>query len=640
MEKTVTRDQMNTILQGRPKGVSGKEIIDTYVANGYKIEGINYEKPKPTLMDKAKDYATEAIQNPVETAKGVIKGIPGQSAALVKLAEMPGKFVATKLAEAVGADTSGIGLDFTPIEELTAPSNKAQEVGIFASNFLPAGKAVGLAKAGVEAVAPVIGRGIAKTVKPVTKLAGKGLDVVKSTADEALFAPTAEEATKTSLNPFIDNVAEVSIPVKSEGGVTKYVVKNAKDATPEDISAYKEEAGSLYNNFTTQAKKFMKERTVDGGSPVEQVGQKTDKYVEQVNKLRKSVGKQMGKIEEAAENVQVPFNNSQTVQDFVLETADALKGGAKYGPDAGITKEVQKLSDDILRLEKSGGSVKDTLNMTRKWARYLEDQKDKFGDFTANKGANAQIERVIKSIKDDARSVLSENNDTYRTLVEGYRRTSRFGEEAKRLLGQEGLYGDSIKGAATVKRAIQSNSDAGARQFLKTLRDITGYDAIKEGDIALKAMKDVGDYQGLSMLDVLSDVQGGLLGAAKNVAKKLTPKESTRVKKYINKDTSFNAAVMPKMTSYNAHSLSKSLKNSLLNDSKGKFDKPDRFTGEGYSYKEAKTGLAEDGVNHDNRIVIGKDDRGESIIIDGTHLLEAYRDLKLPIPKNKVQILK
>ena len=280
----------------------------------------------------------------------------------------------------------------------------------------------------------------------------------------------------------------------------------------------------------------MKERTTKGGSPVEQVGQKTDKYVEEVAKLRKSVGKQMGKIEEAAENVQVPFNNSQTVQDFVLETADALKGGAKYGPDAGVTKELTKLSDDILRLEKEGGTVRDTLNMTRKWARYLEDQKDKFGDFTENKYANAQIERVINTMKEDARKVLADNNESYRTLVQGYAKTSQFAKEAKRLLGQEGLYGDSIKGAATVKRAIQSNSDAGARQFLKTLRDITGYDAIKEGDIALKAMQDVGDYQGLSLLGVLNEVKGGLPETIKNIAKKtLTPKESTRVKKYINK---------------------------------------------------------------------------------------------------------
>lgn len=533
-DKYLTKEQMQTILDSRPKGVPISDAVNMYVKNGWTIQGVN--EPKPSLVSKAAsvvaDYGKEAVMNPLETAKGVVKGVPGQSAQLLKLAD---KGISAGI-NALGGIVGDTMLDYSAVEELTSPSNKAQTVGVVGSNLLPVGELAGIANAGVKAVAPAIIKGASKVAKPIAKVAGQGAEAIKSAADEALFAPTAEEATKTSLNPFIDSVAEVSIPVKSEGGATKYIVKNAKDATPEEVNAYKQEAGSLYNMFTTQAKKFMKERTVDGGSPVEQVGQKTDKYVEQVNNLRKSVGAQMGKIEQAAENVQVPFNKLQIVQDFVLETADALKGGAKYGPDAGITKEVQKLSDDILQLEKDGGSVKDTLNMTRKWARYLEDQKDKFGDFTSNKGANIQIEKVVKSIKENARDVLSENNDTYRTLVEGYRRTSRFGEEAKRLLGQEGLYGDSIKGAATVKRAIQSNSDAGARQFLKTLRDITGYDAIKEGDIALKAMKDVGDYQGLSLLNVLSDVQGGIMGTAKNIAKRtLTPKESTKVKKYINK---------------------------------------------------------------------------------------------------------
>ena len=66
MEKTVTRDQMNTILEGRPKGVSGKEIIDTYIANGYKVEGINYT-PEQSFGQKAKDVAIGFGKGAVKT---------------------------------------------------------------------------------------------------------------------------------------------------------------------------------------------------------------------------------------------------------------------------------------------------------------------------------------------------------------------------------------------------------------------------------------------------------------------------------------------------------------------------------------------------------------------------------------------
>lgn len=541
-ENYLSKETLKAALEA--KGITtnekAKPVIDALIRKGAIIEGIN--EPK-SVVDNAKDLAIGFAKGVGRTAVNTASGVQDIGQGILGGAEA---LVTGKPLEQTKAFQPGVGIEAlkqeTPqgqsVTQALQPTNDMQKYGGYAETGAEVlyGGGAQLLKAGVVKGAEALAPKVAKVVKPIKSLSSKGVEAVKSTTDEALFSPTAEEATKTSLNPFIDKVAEVSIPVKSEGGVTKYILKNAKDATPDEINAYKEEVGSLYNTFTTQAKKFMKERTVEGGSPVEQVGQKVDKFVEEVSKLRRSVGAQMGKIEQAAENVQVPFNKSEAVQNFVLETADALKGGAKYGPDAGITKEIQKLSDDILRLEKSGGSVKETLNMTRKWARYLEDQKDKFGDFTSNKSANLQIERVIRSIKEDARKVLADNNESYRTLVKDYAKTSRFGEESKRLLGQEGLYGDSIKGSATVKRAIQSNSDAGARQFLKTLRDITGYDAIKEGDIALKAMKDVGDYQGLSLLNVLSDVQGGLIGTVKNVTKRtLTPKESTRVKKYINK---------------------------------------------------------------------------------------------------------
>ncbi len=88
--------------------------------------------------------------------------------------------------------------------------------------------------------------------------------------------------------------------------------------------------------------------------------------------------------------------------------------------------------------------------------------------------------------------------------------------------------------------------------------------------------------------------------------------------------------------SFDPYLLSKDTKNSLFNDSSGKFDKPDRFEGKQYSYNEAKTGKAENGQDLAGRIIIGKDGKGNTILKDGTHLLEAYRDLRLPIPRKKV----
>lgn len=56
MEKVVSKSEMQTILDNRPKGVAMDDVIKAYTSNGYKVEGINYEKPK-TLTENAKDLA-------------------------------------------------------------------------------------------------------------------------------------------------------------------------------------------------------------------------------------------------------------------------------------------------------------------------------------------------------------------------------------------------------------------------------------------------------------------------------------------------------------------------------------------------------------------------------------------------------
>lgn len=65
-------------------------------------------------------------------------------------------------------------------------------------------------------------------------------------------------------------------------------------------------------------------------------------------------------------------------------------------------------------------------------------------------------------------------------------------------------------------------------------------------------------------------------------------------------------------------------------------DKPNRLVGEKLSFREAMTGLATNGENLLGRIRVAIDDNGKLLIEDGTHLLEAYRQLKLPVPKEKI----
>jgi len=80
----------------------------------------------------------------------------------------------------------------------------------------------------------------------------------------------------------------------------------------------------------------------------------------------------------------------------------------------------------------------------------------------------------------------------------------------------------------------------------------------------------------------------------------------------------------------NSTELSQILKNSILNEwDSGKIN---RLDWKQYSISEAKTGFTNKWTKSEKRIVIWVDDNNNLILIDWTHLLEAYRRLKKNIP--------
>lgn len=86
-----------------------------------------------------------------------------------------------------------------------------------------------------------------------------------------------------------------------------------------------------------------------------------------------------------------------------------------------------------------------------------------------------------------------------------------------------------------------------------------------------------------------------------------------------------------------AESLSRFAKNSFVNNPEDALLKRNRLKGEGLSFEEARTGIASNGKNLKDRIVFSKNDKGEVVLEDGRHLLEAYRQLGVPVPKDKIK---
>lgn len=378
------------------------------------------------------------------------------------------------------------------------------------------------------------------------KIGNKALDVAKTATDatvqkisnakgtidnlaEKFSSPEVSEATKVSLNPkeaLKGTGQDIQVSV---GGK----LKNLSEITPDETTQMQVSTQKALDTFTTQAQKFAKDRSVVGGSPVEVVGTRADKALTFADKKRQVIGQKMGDIELKYVNDKLPIGEkslntfSETIKSF---------DNPKYGVDTAEAPVVRKLITDFDTLEKGGATIGERLDFIRSWDKYLRDSKDAFGNFKENATANTRIQNAVKVLKDETVDAVSTKDKVYRNLRTQYRTYKQLDEIGNSLLGKEGALGQRIKGASLIKRAIQSNSDAGARQFLIKLKELTGYDAIKEGDLALTAMENAGDYQGLSLLNIVKEGKSGLINRGLEWARNRTVGNNVeRVKKYIKK---------------------------------------------------------------------------------------------------------
>jgi len=571
----ISRQQFQTILDNAPVGVDKKKLMEKFVMDGHQIEGIDSnvvkqslqpkptEAVKPSFIEQQKEILTgkertERVKGIVERTQKGEQGL-GQAAFQVGGEVIRGGFESFAGLPGIkqGFDLIGKGLgalsETEPIKkagEVISPitgkaldwynsldeNNKANvDAAIQYLSVIPAEKVGGavLSKAlkVVDEAAPAV-----KATVDATKSAIKtSKDVIKSGATKVvntiedfgrkINAPDVADATKVSLNPkkaLMESGQDIQVSV---GGK----LKKLSEVSPAEYEKMQLSTEKSLTNFTKEAELYKNNRN-PLNDPTEIVGQRVDKALEFANKKRQNIGKKMGDIEVKYTNENLPIGK-KTNSTF----AETIKSfDSKFGMDAADAKVVQKLVNDFDILEKGGATIGERLEFVRSWDKYLNDAKDTFGKFKENATANTRIQNAVKTLKEETVSAISSKDKVYRGLRSQYSIYKKLDEIGDSLLGKDGLLGDRIKGGATVKRALKSNSDAGARQFLTKLKELTGYDAIKEGDIALTAMENVGDYQGLSLLEVLNEGKGGIIKRGlKFVRNKAVGDESVRTLKYI-----------------------------------------------------------------------------------------------------------
>ncbi len=481
-------------------------------------QGIGTETPK--------EVTQQFIEKPTA---GQVAGALGQVGATVGGLAFGGPATLAGKA-ALGA---GLGYAYDVGQNLIEKKGVAETLTPGASTIIGAGLPV--AFKGAEKVIGALSKPAQKAISELPNsetIQGlkKGITNTIDDFGSRISSPTVTGATRVSLNPKEALKGTGQDMTVSIGGK----LKKLSEVTPSENTKMQFSTEKSINKFTEQAKKFKNNRN-PVNDPTEIVGKRVDAALNFADKKRQVVGRKMGEIELKYANEQLPIGN-KTIDSVSTLLKDMEQ--PKFGVDSADAPIVKKLTADMLELENNGAPIADRMEFIRSWDKYLNDAKDPFGNFKENATVNTRIQNTVKALKNETVDAISAKDKVYRGLRTQYSVYKKLDETGNRLLGKEGLLGDRIKGGATVKRAIKSNSDAGARQFLTQLKELTGYDAIKDGDLALTAMENVGDYHGLSLLEVLKEGKTGIVGKGlEKIQKTLVGDEAARVSKFIKKGT-------------------------------------------------------------------------------------------------------
>lgn len=192
MDKIVSKSQMQTILDNRPKGVPMDDVIKAYTSNGYKVEGINYEAPKSTI-ENAKDLAIGFGKGVARTAVNTASGMQDIGQGILGAAESA---VIGKPLEQTRAMQPNVGIEAlkreTPqgqaVTQALQPTNDMQKYGGYAETGAEvlAGGGAGLVKDAAVGGAKLVAKG----VSPV----GSGVKTFGKSIYESAFTPNVKEA--------------------------------------------------------------------------------------------------------------------------------------------------------------------------------------------------------------------------------------------------------------------------------------------------------------------------------------------------------------------------------------------------------------------------------------------------------------
>lgn len=415
-----------------------------------------------------------------DVAKNVAQGEDGvQDTALRVLKQI-------KANREAGKDTARLEQAYNNIAGHTQESDLTKILPTLnKSNFDAVLEAVGVGASVLPGGAPEAGAGAVKAAAGVAKSAASKV------ADEALeFGSSLRKQVQTysAKHTTVGPQLEESAKRLSQNGT------GLKDPV------------AIYDSHIPAAKKALTDIKID--PPIAKIGEDIGDAFKTVVAQRRTVGKSMETElkKTAAKKVDV----KGTLGEF---QRDLIDNGVTYDTVSksiipGRTTKFSDADNAILEryatdLQKLGSSP--TMAELDAFVSRMPKEIDGL-KASRNITSKTNAERIISTHLDTLRGALtSSGTQEYKAAREAYSKLSSFIDEGASHLGKITQSGDFAKDASLAKSAVQSILNNGKKDWLIKLEGLTGYKALDNAVLALQAMKDAGDFRGLSLLQTLAD---------------------------------------------------------------------------------------------------------------------------------------
>ena len=262
-----------------------------------------------------------------------------------------------------------------------------------------------------------------------------------------------------------------------------------------------------YNKFAEQEATFRGDIMQDPALGI--VGERVGDAFEQVIKLKQDIGatigneiKTIGKLKTSTALAQEQFGKNLVEQGLKLNKGilSQTKLSKLTGEDV---KLLQRYISELNKLSENPTLAELDAFLSR-LPKELEVYKSQNNIIKVTNGERL-IKENLTQLRQSASPKINPKFENYFNAKSLYSDLTNFVDEGLRFLGKRTQTGDFARDASLTKSAVQSILNQGKKDWLARLEGLTGYPALDESVLALQAMKDAGNFRGLSLLEVINE---------------------------------------------------------------------------------------------------------------------------------------